>query len=118
MTTQGYNFKGLLDYDPNLAYNTKLYGGQGGKGLSQNQQSYFGGQFNDNFSRYLGTQGQGLLDAQGKGLTLDQYLQNPQSQFSDYLDQNPFQQQWGQMAPSQRPGGSTQRYAPNTRWIQ
>ena len=79
-----------------LAYSRLLYGG----GVTPNQRSYFGNTFDDFYRRFGAAS-----------------LNNPQLKWTDFLDQNPFSQQWGQMAPSQRPGGGMSQFAPQSRWV-
>ena len=115
-----WSYLSLLDEDPQLAYFSQLYGG--GEKLSQNQSSYFGNQgFGDIWNQYLGSQGTGLKKAYAEGKDFPTYMKeaqaDPNNSWTNYLGNVPFQQRWGQMSPSQRPGGSTQRFAPSTRWI-
>lgn len=110
-----YPFMDLLNEDPQIGYYAALYGGGN---VPKNQQRHFGGQFNDIYSQYLGTQGQGLKEAQSKGLSLADYLNDDslQTKFTDYLDQNPFTERYAQLPPELR-GQSTSRFAPPVRWI-
>ncbi|MDP2662635.1 MAG: hypothetical protein Q8R28_18105 [Dehalococcoidia bacterium] len=118
MTTNSANsfpFLDILQEDPRLAYYSSLYGG--GERLPPAQQQYYGGQFNDIYSQYLGTQGQGLRDAQQQGLSLQQYLDNPDTSFLDYLGTESFGQRYRALPPSLRAGSSQARFAPPTRWV-
>ena len=128
---QGMAFPWLqyLNQDPQLAYYSKLYGG--GQNLTPMQSRHFGGNFNDIYSQYLGTQGKGLAEAavprdiynsttektENRGLTLAEYLNNPNSSFTDFLDEMPFAKRYAQLPPELRPGGGIGRFAPPVRWM-
>ena len=114
MADNQFPWLSLLNQDPSAAFYTKLYGQQG---MSPNQKDYFRNNFGSSYSGYIGSQGQGLLDAQKQGMSVTDYLNNPNQSFLDYLGPDYFQNQWNQMAPSQRPGGGTARFAPPTRWM-
>ena len=117
MAERPWSFLDLLNEDPQLAYFASLYGGD--QRLSQNQRGFFGNRFGDIYNQYLGTLGEGLKTAQSKGLKLHEYLNDPalSTKFTDYLNQQSFGQRWGQMAPSQRPGGGIAQFAPPVRWL-
>lgn len=86
----------LLETDPEWAYLYRLYN----SGLNPNQLRYFQGQFENTRNRWDAAQ-----------------VDNPDLKFLDYLNQNPFSQQWAGLAPSQRPGGQRGQFAPMTRWL-
>ena len=105
MATSGTPFLDVLRGDPNfsnmLSYYSNLYGPN--SGLSPNQKQHFGQP--GVFDNYLNQYGASAINSG-----------NPNLSFMDYMSQNPFQQQWGQLSPDQR-GGGTGRFAPPTRWV-
>ena len=111
-----FPFLDVLNEDPRLAFYSQLYGGGQPRGSPQ-QQNYFGGQFNDIYSQYLGTQGQGLADAQQRGLSLADYLSQPNQSFLSYLQQTPFTQRFAHLPPDMRPVQNRNRFSPSTRWM-
>ena len=115
MPDSQFPFLSVLNEDPRLAFYSQLYGG-GQPRSNPLQQNYFSGQFNDIYSQYLGTQGQGLAGAQQRGLSLADYLNQPNQTFMDYLSQTPFTQRFAQLPPEFRPGQNTNRFSPSTRW--
>lgn len=118
MTTgQGqFDYLGLLNEDPQTAYYAKLYGG--GQKLSPNQSRYYqGGQgFNDVWSSYLGTLGEGLVKAQEQNMPFEKFLNSQgNTAFYDYLSQTPFTERYAKLPQELR--GGTSRFAPQTRWV-
>ena len=98
-------FLDVLRGDPNfsnmLSYYSNLYGPN--SGLSPNQKQHFGS--SGTFDRYLNQYGAAAVNSG-----------NPSLSFEDYMKNNSFQQQWGQMTPSMR-GDQQSRFAPPTRWV-
>lgn len=109
----GFPFLDLLNEDPRLAYYAQLYG----QNLNPLQRNFFQGQYGDIYSQYLGQLGQGLASAQQRGLSLADYLAQPQQGFYEYLQQSPFTQRFAQTPPDLRPGGRQSRFTPQTRWL-
>lgn len=90
-------WKGWLEEQPQNLYGALL----GTKG-STNFLDYWRSQYGNVYNRYLGALGTQALGGQ-----------EPTLSFYDYLTQNPFQQQWGKLAPWTR----GQRPTPSMRWM-
>lgn len=68
-------------------------------------QKYWQGQQGDVYSQYQGQAGQSMRQGQA-----------PMS-FVDFLDDYDFTQRYSALPPSLRPGSSTSRFAPSTRYV-
>ena len=92
----------MLESDPSMAYfSAAPFQG----GASPAQQQYWQGQFGNVFSQYQGALGTSLRSGT-----------EPQS-FVDFLEQTPWTERYSSLSPSLRPGGSTRRFNPATRYM-
>ena len=93
-------WQGFLDENPQAAY----FGYQGQFGTSPNQRRFFQDQYANIHNQYLGQLGQQIM---GGGA--------PSLNFTDFLKDYNFGQQYAQQTPRER-GIDTSRFNPFTRW--
>ena len=97
-------FGGILESQPKLPFFSQL---NQQTGLSPNQRSFFESSFDRIFNRFSGLLGQSV-----------QNEDDPSSfpTFENFIQNFDFERDFMSMAPGQRPGGGTARFAPPTQF--
>lgn len=93
----------FLNERPELAYYGQLR--EQRRNLTPNQQEYFNRGYGPVWDAYQGALGQQLYRGQ-----------EPTLRFTEYLQANPFSDQWAQL-PSDVRGAGRNAFVPQTRWI-
>ena len=95
-------FAGYLEDQPQAAYfSAAPFSG----GYSPASRQYWSGQYGNITNQFWGDVGQQLRRGEF-----------PSKTFTDFLQEYPWTERYTALGPRMRPGGSTQRYAPATRW--
>ena len=94
------DWSGFLGENPMAAYMGRMpqFG-------TPNVRSFYEGAFNPVYNRYLGMLGQGVMAGE-----------TPTTQFSDWLKNYPWLEEFYKMSPYQR-GENKQLFAPRARWL-
>ena len=93
----------LLEYSPEMAY----FSAAPFQGASPFEQQYWSNQYGDTYNQYQGALGRSMRAGDPV---------SSQPTWVGFLDAMPWTERYTALGPRMRPGGSTQRYAPATRW--
>ena len=95
----------MLESSPSMAYFSSAPFQSGTSPTSPAQQQYWQGQFGNVYNQYEGALGTALRTG------------TEAPTFVDFLDQTPWTERYTSLSPSLRPGSSSRRFNPTTRFM-